>query len=104
MGRRFLIAPNRAGPGGVVRIYPAYLDIVFRGLTEDEIIERVIAKHLSIGTINAQDGYHVIDEEDLPGGEVNEENDKLFDAWVLKDGVVSVDVELASALGLERLL
>jgi len=101
MGRRFLIAPNHDGPGGVLRIYPAYLDIVFRGLTEDQVIERVIAKHLSIGTINARDGYHVIDEDDLPGGEVNDENDRLFDAWVLKDGVVSVDVERASNLGLE---
>jgi len=100
MGRRFLIAPNHDGPGGVLRIYPAYLDIVFRGLTEDQVIERVIAKHLSIGTINPQDGYHVIDEDDLPGGEVNDENDRLFEAWELKEGRVVVDQAKARRLGL----
>jgi len=99
MGRRFLIG-KKPGDSGVVRIYPAYLDIGFRGLSEDQVIERVIAKHLSIGTINAQDGYHVIDEDDLPGGQVNEENDKLFDAWELRDGRVVVDLEKARKLGL----
>ena len=100
MGRRFLIAPNHIGPSGVVRIYPAYLDIMFRGLTENEIIERVIAKHLSIGTINAQDGYHVIDEDDLPGGQVNDENDKLFDAWEMKEGKVIVNQAKVKQFGL----
>jgi hypothetical protein len=100
MGRRFLIAKNHQSGNGVVRIYPSYKDIVFQGLTEDQVIERVITKHLSIGTINEADGYHVIDEADLPGGEVNAANDLLFDAWVLIDGVVTVDMDLAQDLGL----
>ena len=100
MGRRFLIAPNQASPGRVLRIFPAYQDITFRGMTEQQIIDRVIEKHLEIGTINAQDGYHVIDEIDLPGGAVNEENDKLFDAWELNDGKVSVNMAKARRLGL----
>ena len=75
MGRRFLIGKKPAGESGVIRIYPAYLDIGFRGMSEEQIIERVIAKHLLLGTITEADGYHVIDEDDLPGGQVNEEND-----------------------------
>lgn len=54
-------------------------------------IEDVLAKDCPEGAI-------VIDADDLPQGE-----DDLFDAWRLINGVVTIDLEAARSLQLDRL-
>ena len=53
--------------------------------TEQDMIDAVIARLRSSGTVGADVVIHVVDEADLPGGSVSTENDYFFDAWEWSD-------------------
>ena len=53
--------------------------------TEQDMIDHVIARLRSSGTVGADVTIHVVDEADLPGGSVSVENDYFFDAWEWSD-------------------
>ena len=53
--------------------------------TEQDMIDSVIARLRSSGTVGADVTIHVVDEADLPGGSVSLENDYFFDAWEWSD-------------------
>jgi hypothetical protein len=58
----------------------------------------IIEKLRSSGVIAGE--YWIVDEKDLPGGEVSETNDLTFDAWEMKEGKVTVNQAKVKQLGL----
>ena len=55
--------------------------------TEQDMIDAIIARLYSSGTVAEGVDIHIVDEADLPGGSVSEENDVdyFFDAWEWED-------------------
>ena len=111
---KFILTPNLMPPYNLKRICPAWKDTSFAGLTEAEIIDRVVSRGKYIGQIPCETteerdsvaalraeqspavplpdlpsvGNHwIVDEADLPGGSVSEANDHdyFFDAWEWSD-------------------
>ena len=111
---KFILTPNLMPPYNLKRICPAWKDTSFVGLTEAEIIDRVVSRGKYIGQIPCETteerdavaalraeqspavplldlppvGNHwIVDEADLPGGSVSEANDRdyFFDAWEWSD-------------------
>ena len=111
---KFILTPNLKPPYNLRRICPAWKDKKFVGLTETEIIDRVVSRGKYIGQIPCETteerdsvaalrveqspdvvfadlppvGNHwIVDEADLPGGSVSEANDHdyFFDAWEWED-------------------
>ena len=100
---RYIIANIDGPPATLTRIAPAYGGRQFVGLSDDEIIQRVINRNIEVGVIPNRDAHWVIDETDLPGGAVSAENDYFFRAWVCTDGVVSVDMSKARTIHLAEI-
>tara|TARA_Y100000310_G_scaffold107209_1_gene105690 strand:- start:200 stop:697 length:498 start_codon:yes stop_codon:yes gene_type:complete len=76
---KIILTPNPAPPHNLQRI--VYNPDWLAGMTEDDIIVRVVARNREAGLI--RDDYWVVDEADLPGGAISVENDYnyFFDAW-----------------------
>jgi hypothetical protein len=94
----YIIHPNPEPPHNLCRTFPNFRDPSLEHLTEKEALEFIIGKLKTAGVITGE--YWIIDEVDLPGGSVNDENDKLFGAWEMKDGQVTVNMSKARELGL----
>ena len=78
---RYILTPNALG--NLTRIAPAWgSSNLFKGLTDDEIIDAVIARNIETGTISDPSQVWVVDEADLPGGGPSQpDGDYFFDCW-----------------------
>jgi hypothetical protein len=82
---KVILVTNNNPPYNLRRIHPAWNDILNQGLSCEELLEQVILKNKISGYISSSDQYWIVDDTELPGGEINEENDIFFDAWEWKD-------------------
>jgi hypothetical protein len=78
---RYILTPNALG--NLTRIAPAWgSSNLFKGLTDDEIIDNVIARNIETGVISDPSQVWVVDEADLPGGGPGQpDGDYFFDCW-----------------------
>jgi len=96
---KFVLIPNPDPPYNLIRICPNMSNLRDYG-TEDRVIEHCIARNREVGLIKPGSPVYIVEESDLPGGEVSLENDRYFDAWFWGDDKVSVDMAKAKTLGL----
>ncbi len=109
---KYILVKNTNPPFNLRRISPNWALLEELG-TEDAVIQQVIARNKEVGVIPCETrserarcvkkflannsqftdadfptiGLHwVVDESDLPGGIVNEENDYFFDCWEWDNG------------------
>ena len=92
---KYILAPNPNPPNNLRRICPPYGSVSPVFDTEDAMIAHTVARWQETGYIIGND-YHIVDEADLPGGAVTEDNDEaeFFDAWEW-DGTVKVNMPKA---------
>jgi len=95
---RYILSPNPEPPYNLRRTFPNLRDPSLEHLTEEGAIAFIIEKLTSSGVIAGE--YWIVDEQDLPGGEVSETNDVFFDAWEMKEGKVTVNMAKAREIGL----
>jgi len=95
---KYILSLNTDKPYNVRRTFPNLHDRSLEHLTEEEAMSFIIGKLTSSGVIAGE--YWIVDEKDLPGGEVSEANDVFFDAWEINDGKVTVNMSKARQLGL----
>ena len=74
-----ILTPNPEPPFNLIQIFPAYGQHHFEGMTEDEVITAVIARHRETGSMAADAVVHIVEEEDTPRGD--------FDSWYWDDGI-----------------
>ena len=95
---RYILSPNPEPPHNLRRTFPNLRDRSLEHLTEEQAMSFIIEKLRSSGVIAGE--YWIVDEKDLPGGEVSETNDLTFDAWEMKEGKVTVNQAKVKQLGL----
>ena len=83
---KFILTPNTNPPYNLMRIAPNR-DLLSQYGTEEALLEYVIARNKEAGVIAADASCWIVDETELPGGSVSEENDNnyFFDAWEWSD-------------------
>ena len=98
---KIILTPNPDPPHNLQRIIynPDWLAV----MSEDDIIARVVARNREAGLIGAD--YWVVDEADLPGGEVSVENDYnyFFDAWEWRGNGCEVNMPKARLIHMGRI-
>ena len=94
---KVIVTPNPDFPHNLRITHPAYADQSHAGLSEDEIIQKVIARNKAAGLFTDSRVIEIIDADDLP--QPGRDGD-LFDAWTLVDRKVIVDQVRAKELGL----
>jgi len=95
---KVIMTPNPNSPYNLRKISPAYGGQEFVGWTEDEVLQRALARRLASGSIPpGDDGYHIVEEEDLPTDYY------FFDAWEWSGSAVSVSMEKARAVHLTHI-
>lgn len=82
---KVILTANPNPPYNLRRIHPAYGSSSLPAMTEDELIAYVIESNQRRGVIPDGATYWIVDETDLPGGSISEENDYFFDAWEWED-------------------
>ena len=97
-----ILTPNPNAPYNLKRIMPAYESLTLGHLSEDELVEFVIARSKATGSIAADASYWIVEHSDLPGGSLSEDNDDFFDAWEWNDGVV-INMTKARAIHLDAI-
>ena len=95
---RYILSQNPEPPHNLRRTFPNFRDASLEHLTEEQAMSFIIGKLKLSGVIAGE--YWIVDEKDLPGGEVSETNDLLFDAWEMKEGKVTVNQAKVKQLGL----
>jgi len=93
-----ILTPNPNAPYNLKRIMPAYESLTLGHLSEDELVEFVIARSKATGSIAADASYWIVEHSDLPGGSLSEDNDYFFDAWEWDDGAM---VNMTKARGIQ---
>jgi hypothetical protein len=100
---KYILSPNPNPPNNLRRICPPYGSVSPVFDTEDAMIAHTVARWQETGYIIG-DNYHIVDEADLPGGAVTEDNDEaeFFDAWEW-DGAAKVNMPKARLIHMDRI-
>ncbi len=78
---KVILTPNPDPPFNLRRIHLAYEDRIFQGIDQEAILEFTILRNKDSGYISPANEYWVVDEAELPGGSISDDNDIFFDAW-----------------------
>ena len=74
-----ILTPNLNPPHNLIQIFPAYDQPQFVAMTEDDVIQAVIARHKETGTIGPEAPVYIVEEHDTPKDS--------FDSWFWDDGI-----------------
>tara|TARA_Y100000310_G_C20211976_1_gene591756 strand:- start:248 stop:481 length:234 start_codon:yes stop_codon:yes gene_type:complete len=76
---KLIVTPNLNAPYNLRTIFPAYNDLARpAGFTDDELLQRVIARWKAVGEIADDAVIYIVDDSELP-------DDYFFDAWEWED-------------------
>jgi len=123
-----ILTPNLNPPFNLRRIHPN--PDLFKVMSPEDAIAYVVARNKQTGVIPCETeeerdaclalhtlchpampaidlppiGVHyIVDERDLPGGSISDENDYFFDAWEWVDGCCQVNMSKARVVHMERI-
>lgn len=82
-----ILTPNKKAPYNLRLIVPAYGSATIPDMSQDEWIARTISRNIDVGVLSVDSEYWVVEEEDLPGGSLEDADSYFFDCWEWHDGI-----------------